>query len=241
MPGNKRIMIKLSGEALAGEKGFGIALDEVMAIARSIGETAALGVEIAIVVGAGNIWRGKLGKGMDRATADHMGMLATTINALGLQDALESHGVATRVQTAVEMRQFAEPYIRRRAMRHLEKGRVVIFACGTGNPYFTTDTAAALRAAEIEAQLILKATRVNGVYTADPEKDPTARMYASISYMDVIQKGLQVMDTTAISLCMENRIPIRVFNMDDKRNILRAATRGDIGTLIAPDVKTEFQ
>ena len=232
MPGNKRIMIKLSGEALAGEKGFGIALDEVMAIARSIGETAALGVEIAIVVGAGNIWRGKLGKGMDRATADHMGMLATVINALALQDALEERLVATRVQTAIEMRQIAEPYIRRRAVRHLEKKRVVIFAAGTGNPFFSTDTTAALRAAEIDAEVILLAKTVDGVYDCDPASNPNAHKFDRLDYLDVLRLGLKVMDSTATSLCMDNGIPIIVFGLESSDNIKKVVLGEKIGTSI---------
>ncbi len=228
----QRVMLKLSGEALAGDKGYGIDPDTLATVASEISRVAKLGVEIGIVVGAGNIWRGRLGTGMDRSTADHMGMLATVINALALQDALENQGVPTRVQTAVEMRQFAEPYIRRRAIRHMEKGRVVVFGCGTGNPYFTTDMAAALRAAEMDAEAILLAKNVDGVYDADPKLVPNAQKFDRISYMDVLNRGLTVMDTTAITLCMDNDIPIRVFALAEPESILRAVMGEALGTIV---------
>ncbi|MBX6350980.1 MAG: UMP kinase [Clostridia bacterium] len=233
-PAYRRIVLKLSGEALAGERGYGIDPAVVDFIAGEVREVAGLGVQVGVVVGAGNIWRGASGaqEGMDRATADYMGMLATTINALALQDGLEKMGVATRVQTAIEMRQIAEPFIRRRAVRHLEKGRVVIFAAGTGNPYFTTDTAAALRAAEIEADVMFKATNEEGVYDADPRTDGAARLLARLTYLDVLRMGLRVMDSTAVSLCMENRIPIVVFNLARRGNIRRAVMGEPIGTRI---------
>ncbi len=231
----KRVVLKLSGEALAGDKGFGIDPEVVDSLAAQIQEVAASGMEIAIVNGGGNIWRGISGsnKGMDRATADYMGMLATIINSLALQDALENRGVPTRVQTAIEMRQIAEPYIRRRAIRHMEKARVVIFAAGTGNPYFSTDTTAALRAAEIEADAILMGKKgVDGVYDCDPAVHPEAVMFTELDYIEVIQRHLNVMDSTAISLCMDNNIPIVVFNIDKPGNILRAASGARIGTLV---------
>ena len=228
----QRVMLKLSGEALAGDKGYGIDPDTLATVASEISRVAKLGVEIGIVVGAGNIWRGRLGTGMDRSTADHMGMLATVINALALQDALENQGVPTRVQTAVEMRQVAEPYIRRRAIRHMEKGRVVVFGCGTGNPYFTTDMAAALRAAEMDAEAILLAKNVDGVYDADPKLVPNAKKFDRISYMDVLNRGLTVMDTTAITLCMDNDIPIRVFALAEPESILRAVMGEALGTIV---------
>lgn len=231
----KRIVLKLSGEALAGTKGFGIDPEVVDSLAAQIQEVVEKGLEVAIVNGGGNFWRGVSGsnKGMDRATADYMGMLATVINSLALQDALEDRGVPTRVQTAIEMRQIAEPYIRRRAIRHMEKARVVIFAAGTGNPYFSTDTTAALRAAEIEADAILMAKKgVDGVYDSDPAKNPNAVMFEELDYIEVIQRQLSVMDSTAISLCMDNHIPIVVFNIDKPGNILRAASGEKIGTLV---------
>ncbi len=228
----KRVMLKLSGEALAGESGFGISPETLDRVGAHIIALSQSGVEVGIVVGAGNFWRGRQGTNMDRTTADHMGMLATTINALGLQDSLERQGASVRVQTAIEMRQFAEPYIRRRAMRHLEKGRIVIFGCGTGNPFFSTDTAAALRAAEIEADAILLAKNIDGVYDADPRKVPDAKRFERISYLEVINRGLAVMDTTAISLCMDNKIPIVVFGLEPPENILRAARGESIGTLL---------
>ncbi|HPU00714.1 MAG TPA: UMP kinase [Bacillota bacterium] len=233
-PAYKRVVLKLSGEALAGEKGFGIDQSVLGSIAAELKELVAAGVQIAIVVGGGNIWRGASAEqaGMDRATADYMGMLATVINAMALQDALERNGVDTRVQSALEMRQVAEPYIRRRALRHLEKGRVVIFAGGTGNPYFSTDTAAALRAAEIEAEVILLAKgKVDAVYDADPLKHPGANRFTELSYLEVIKRGLGVMDATAASLCMDNRIKLVVFGLH-AGNIKRAIMGERIGTLI---------
>lgn len=236
-PRFKRIVLKLSGEALAGPRGYGIDLDVVKMIAEEICETHALGVETAVVVGGGNLWRGVQAQaaGMDRATADYMGMLATIINAMSLQDALEKLGVDTRVQTAIEMREIAEPYIRRRAIRHLEKGRVVIFAGGTGNPYFSTDTAAALRAAEIEAEIILMAKRVDGVYDSDPLSNPSAKRFTHLTYMEVIKRGLGVMDSTAASLCMDNGIPIVVFNLTKKGNVKRVVLGEEIGTQVRGD------
>ena len=221
----KRVMLKLSGEALAGENGFGIDFNIAMNIAKAVKELVDMGIEVGAVVGGGNIWRGRSGEGMDRTTADYMGMLATSINALALQDSLESLGVDTRVQTAIEMKEIAEPYIRRRAMRHLEKGRVVIFGAGTGNPYFSTDTAAALRAAEIEADVILLAKKVDGVYDKDPHKYDDAKKYDELSYIEVLEQGLQVMDSTATSLCMDNNIPILVFALDNPENIKRVVFR----------------
>lgn len=231
-PVYKRIILKLSGEALAGEKGYGIDREILNVIADQIIDIQKMGVEVAVVVGGGNIWRGRSGVGMDRATADYMGMLATVINALALQDILESKDMQTRVQTAIEMRQIAEPYIRRRAIRHLEKGRVVIFACGTGNPYFSTDTTAALRAAEIEAQVILLAKNIDGVYDDDPKSNPNAQKIDHISYIDVLNRGLGVMDATAISLCMDNRIPIVVFGLEHHHNIKSVVLGKRIGTMI---------
>ena len=231
----KRVVLKLSGEALAGDKGFGIDPHVVDALAAQIQKVTESGLEVAIVNGGGNIRRGLSGssKGMDRATADYMGMLATVINSLALQDALENRGVATRVQTAIEMRQVAEPYIRRKAIRHMEKERVVIFAAGTGNPYFSTDTTAALRAAEIEADAILMAKKgVDGVYDSDPRTNPDAKKFDRLNYLDVIQKKLAVMDSTAISLCMDNNIPIIVFNIDGEDNIYRVALGEEIGTVV---------
>ncbi len=233
----KRIMLKISGEALAGEKGFGIDFEITNEIALQIKELVELGVEIGIVVGAGNIWRGRSGDGMDRTTADYMGMMATCINALALQDSLENIGVNTRVQTAIEMKAVAEPFIRRKAMRHLEKGRVVIFAAGTGNPYFSTDTAAALRAAEIEAEVILLAKKVDGVYDKDPHKYNDAKKFDKLTYLNVLERGLQVMDSTATSLCMDNNIPILVFGLDNPKNIKRAILGEEIGTLVSDCTK----
>ncbi len=233
-----RVVLKLSGEAMAGDGGFGISSDMIRSVAKQIAEVIALGVQVAIVVGGGNIWRGVAasGEGMDRAHADYMGMLATVLNALALQDALERMNVVTRVQTSIEMRQVAEPYIRRRAIRHLEKGRVVIFAGGTGNPFFSTDTAAALRAAEIEAEVILMAKNgVDGVYTADPQKDPAAKKYETLNFMDVLSRNLGVMDATATSLCMDNNIPILVFSISERENILRAVRGDAIGTIVRRD------
>ena len=231
----KRVVLKLSGEALAGEKGFGIDPEIVDSIAKQIQDVTECGLQVAVVNGGGNIWRGLSGssKGMDRATADYMGMLATVINSLALQDALENRGVPTRVQTAIEMRQIAETYIRRRAIRHMEKARVVIFAAGTGNPYFSTDTTAALRAAEIEADAILMAKKgVDGVYDSDPAVNPDAKKFDELPYIEVIKRHLSVMDSTAISLCMDNKIPIVVFNIDKPGNILKAALGQKIGTLV---------
>ncbi len=233
-PAYKRIVLKLSGEAIQGKSGYGIDLGVTNSIAQQIKEIHKLKVQIAIVIGGGNIFRGEKAaeKGMDRSTADYMGMLATVINGLALQDALERKGVLTRIQTAIEMRQLAEPYIRRRAIRHLEKGRVVIFVCGTGSPYFTTDTTAVLRAVEIAADVILKATKVNGVYSSDPLKNKRARMYKHLTYIDVLKKGLKVMDATAISLCMENDLPVVVFNLFKKGNIKKVIFGERIGTVI---------
>ena len=235
-PKYKRIVLKLSGEALEGKQGFGIDPDVMLSIARQIKEVKALGCEIAIVIGGGNIFRGLKAateKGMDRSTADYMGMLATVLNGMALQDALERTGVFTRVQTAIEMQELAEPYIRRRAMRHLEKKRVVIFAGGTGNPYFTTDTAAALRATEIGADVILKATKVDGIYTKDPMKTKGAKKFNKMRYIDVLKKGLKVMDATAVSLCMENKMPIVVFNLNKKGNIKRVVMGEKVGTEVS--------
>ncbi len=231
----KRVILKLSGEALAGENNIGIDEDTISDIAGKVKMLNDMGVQIAVVVGGGNFWRGRSSKGMDRTTADHMGMLATVINALAFQDALEKIGVGTRVQTAIEMRQIAEPYIRRRAVRHLEKGRVVIFAAGTGNPYFSTDTTAALRAAEIEAEVILLAKKVDGVYDSDPTLNKNAIKYDKLSYIEVINKGLGVMDSTAASLCMDNKIPILVFDLKSPDNILKIMQGHVIGTIIKED------
>lgn len=234
-PKYKRVVLKLSGEALAGEKGFGINPTVIKSVANQVKELAELGVEVAVVVGGGNIWRGKIGEemGMDRANADYMGMLATVMNSLALQDSLEQEGIETRVQTSIEMRQVAEPYIRRRAIRHLEKKRVVIFAAGTGNPYFSTDTTAALRAAEIEADVILMAkNNVDGVYNADPKLDASAKKYDELSYLDVIKEGLAVMDSTASSLCMDNDIPLIVFSIMENGNIKKAVLGETIGTIV---------
>ena len=230
----RRILLKLSGEALLGDRQYGVDPAVCVFIARQVAEIHGLGVQIGIVVGGGNIFRGLAAsaRGMDRATADYMGMLATVINALALQDALEQLGVVTRVVTAIEMRAVAEPFIRRRAIRHLEKKRVVIFAAGTGNPYFTTDTAAALRAMEIKAEVILKGTKVDGVYTADPMLDPNATKYPTISYLQVLERQLKVMDATAISLCMDNKLPIVVFNLRTPGNIKRAISGEPVGSLV---------
>ncbi|ADQ06661.1 uridylate kinase [Caldicellulosiruptor kronotskyensis 2002] len=230
-PKYKRVILKLSGEALGGEKGFGIDWQVVETICEEIEKVRELGVEVAIVVGGGNFFRGRSAEHIDRATADYMGMLATVINSLALQSILEKRGIPTRVQSAIEMRQIAEPYIRRRAIRHLEKGRVVIFACGTGNPFFSTDTAAALRAAEIDAEAILLAKKVDGVYDSDPKKNPNAKKYDFITYLDVINQRLEVMDSTATSMCMDNEIPILVFELA-KGNILKAVMGENIGTIV---------
>lgn len=230
----QKILLKLSGEALMGDKGYGIDAATVDFMAKEIKQVAAMGVQMSIVIGGGNIFRGVQAslEGMERASADYMGMLATVINALALQNALEKYDLPTRVQSAIEMRELAEPYIRRKAMRHLEKGRIVIFAAGTGNPYFTTDTAAALRAMEIGAEIILKATKVDGVYSSDPVKDPTAKKFTELTYMEVLKKGLKVMDSTAVSLCMDNNLPIVVFNLRGKGNIKKVIEGKSIGTLV---------
>ena len=229
----KRVMLKISGEALSGANGFGFDFEVVGRIAREVKTLVDMGVEVGLVVGGGNIWRGRTGEGMARTTADHMGMLATCINALALQDALEGIGVMTRVQTAIEMKEIAEPFIRRRAVRHLEKGRVVIFGAGSGNPYFSTDTAAALRAAEIEADVILLAKNVDGVYDKDPNKFADAKKYDKLTYMEVIEQGLQVMDTTATTLCMDNNIPILVFGISEEGNIKKVMEGQKIGTIVS--------
>jgi len=231
----KRILLKISGEALAAGQGFGVDPDRVQQIAAELKDLATLGVQIAIVVGGGNFFRGVAGQAreMDRVSADHMGMLATVINALALQDALEKQGVYTRIMSAIEMNQVAEPFIRRRAIRHLEKNRLVIFAAGTGNPYFSTDTAASLRAMEIKADVILKATKVDGIYDADPVLVKDAKMFDQISYMDVLRKGLQVMDSTAISLCKDNNLPIIIFNLNKTGNIKRVVVGEKIGSLVS--------
>ena len=233
----KRVLLKLSGESLCGETSHGIKPDALSSIGSEIKRACDSGVQMGVVVGGGNIWRGEQDRGeaIGRVTADYMGMLATLINALALQDALEQLGVPTRVQTAVEINKLAESYIRRRAIRHLEKGRVVIFAGGTGNPYFTTDTAAALRAVEIEAEVVLKATKVDGVYTADPKKDKTAVRFEHLTFMDSIKRRLKVMDTTALTLCMENRMPVVVFDLAVKGNIARAVAGQKVGTLITTE------
>ena len=233
-PVYKRILVKLSGEALMGGQTFGIDPQMFQMMAREIQEVQALGVEISAVIGGGNIFRGMApsARGMDRVSADHMGMLATVINALALQDALEKLGTHTRVLSAIEMRAVAEPFIRRRAIRHLEKGRVVIFAAGTGNPYFSTDTAAALRAMEIKADIILKGTKVSGIHSADPEKDTNATRFDTITYLEVIEKGLKVMDTTAISLCMDNRLPLIVFDVREPGNMKRVVCGDKLGTMV---------
>ena len=233
-PKYKRVILKLSGEALSGEVGFGLEANVLNSMAQQISELVEAGVEVAIVVGGGNIWRGVTGakRGIDRATADYMGMLATVINSLALQDALEASGVDTRVMTAIEMREVAEPYIKRRAIRHLEKGRVVIFGAGTGNPYFSTDTTAALRAAEMGVDVILMAKKVDGVYDDDPKTNPNAHRFESLKYIDVLNQGLKVMDSTAISLCMDNNIPLIVFDMMTPGNMKRAAMGEKIGTYV---------
>ena len=231
-PKYKRILLKLSGEAMAGAQKNGIDFDTVLTFARAVKECADMGAEIAIVVGGGNFWRGRSSGQMDRTRADHMGMLATAINALGLADALEQLGCEVRVQTGIAMNQVAEPYIRNRAVRHLERGRIVIFGCGTGNPFFSTDTAAALRAAEIDADIIFKASMVDGVYDSDPKKNPDAVKFDRLTYLDVLNKDLKVMDSTAATLCMDNNIPILVFNLEDPKNIVRAVVGEPIGTVV---------
>ena len=233
-PKYKRVILKISGEALAGDLGYGIDPQILLSIAQQLREVSAMGVQIAMVVGGGNIWRGLSGsdKGIERATADYMGMLATVINSLALQAVMEQNDVQTRVQTAIEMREVAEPYIRRRAIRHLEKGRVVIFAAGTGNPYFSTDTTAALRAAEMEADVILMAKKVDGVYDCDPKYNDGAKRYSSLTYLEVLNKNLGVMDSTAVSLCRDNNIPLVVFDLTKPGNIYRAVMGEDIGTIL---------
>ena len=233
-PSFTRVLLKLSGESLAGDQGYGIDPQTITTIAREIRDVVDQGVQLALVIGGGNIFRGLAAssKGMDRASADYMGMLATMINSLAMQDALEKVGVATRVQSAIAMAEVAEPYIRRRAMRHLEKGRVVIFGAGTGNPYFTTDTAASLRAMEIGADVILKGTKVDGVYSADPKKDPDAVKLPTLTYIDVLKRGLQVMDATATSLCMDNKLPIIIFDLTTEGNIKKVISGEEIGTIV---------
>ena len=228
----KRVLLKLSGEALAGENKTGLSPEVLSDITSQVKDLKDLGVEVAIVVGGGNFWRGKYGHNMEKTTSDYMGMLATTINALALQDALEAEGMYTRVQTAIEMREIAEPYIKRKATKHLEKGRIVIFACGTGNPFFTTDTCAALRAAEIDAEVILVAKTIDGVYSADPKVDPNAVKYDEISYSDILSKDLRVMDLTATTLCKDNNIPLIVFAMNEKGNMVKAVKGEKVGTLV---------
>ncbi len=234
-PVYKRILLKLSGEVLAGRQGHGIDFDTVQKICAAVKECSDMGVEIGLVVGGGNFWRGRSSGEMDRTRADHMGMLATVMNSLALADALEQLDVPVRVQTAIAMQQIAEPYIRNRAIRHLEKGRVVIFGCGTGNPFFTTDTAAALRAAEIDADIIFKATNVDGVYDRDPNKFDDAVKFDTLSHFDILQKDLNVMDSTAASLCKDNNIPILVFNLDNPSNIVDAVLGKNIGTIVKED------
>ena len=236
-PKYKRVLLKLSGESLAGTRTHGIDFDTVLSICRPIRDVSRMGVQIGIVVGGGNFWRGRSSGKMDRTRADHMGMLATTINALGVADALEQLGLDVRVQTAIAMQQIAEPYIRNRAVRHLEKGRVIVLGCGTGNPFFSTDTAAALRAAEIDADIILKATMVDGVYDSDPRKNPNAVKFDEITYLDVLNKNLRVMDSTAAALCRENHIPILVFSISDPENIVRAVCGEKIGTIVKEELQ----
>ncbi len=228
----KRILLKISGEAIAGDKKHGIDVETIGRICDKIVEVSKLGVQISIVVGGGNFWRGKYGHQMERTTSDYMGMLATAMNGLALQDALEARGAYTRMQTAIEMREIAEPYIKRKAIKHLEKGRIVIFACGTGNPYFSTDTAAALRAAETDAEVILLAKTIDGVYSADPKEDETATKYDEITYLDILNKDLKVMDSTATSLCRDNKIPLIVFGIDEPDNIVKIVKGEKIGTIV---------
>lgn len=239
-PAYKRVVIKISGEALAGSNGFGVSGETISRVAEQIISVVKLGVEVGIVIGAGNIWRGRQGTNMDRSTADHMGMLATVINSLAMQDALEHKGYKTRVMTAIAMNEIAEPYIRRKAMSHLDKKLIVIFACGTGNPFFSTDTTAALRAAEIEADVVLMAKNIDGVYDCDPRKNPDAKRYKSIRYMDVLEKGIQVMDSTATSLCMDNNIPLKLFALNGEESILKAVCGCGNGTTVSNEVETEF-
>jgi uridylate kinase len=230
----KRILLKLSGEAIGGASGFGIDVDQAESIASRVKTVHGMGVQVAVVLGAGNLWRGKQGleRGMDRSTADYMGMMGTIMNSMVLMDALERIGVLTRVMSAIEMRSVAEPYIRRRAIRHLEKGRVVILGAGTGNPFFSTDTAAALRGSEIDADVVIKATKVDGIYDADPSKVPDAKKFARLSYIDYLNRRLQVMDSTAVSLCMDNKLPILVLNLWDPQALLRALQGEEVGTLL---------
>lgn len=237
-PMYKRVVLKLSGEALAGDAGYGIDQAMLNHVAEQVQDVRDLGIDVLVVVGGGNIWRGIAGskQGLERATADYMGMLATVMNSLALQNALESIGIDTRVQSAIEMRQMAEPYIRRKAIRHLEKGRVVIFAAGTGNPYFSTDTTAALRAAELDAEVILMAKKVDGVYSADPKTDPTAVKYDTLSFKEVLDKELKVMDSTAASLCKDNKIPIVVFNINEKGNARKAVLSENVGTIVGGEI-----
>ena len=232
VPKYKRVLLKLSGEALSGEQGFGLNFDIVNRVCEAIKECADAGAQIAIVVGGGNFWRGRTSGSMDRTRADHMGMLATTINSLALADSLEQLGCPVRVQTAIAMHEIAEPYIRNKAVRHLEKGSVVVFGCGTGNPFFSTDTASALRALEIDADIIFKASMVDGVYDSDPKKNPNAVKYDTLSFMDVLNRDLKVMDSTAASLCNDNNLPILVFNLEDPQNIVRAIAGENIGTIV---------
>ena len=229
----KRILLKLSGEALAGERKNGVDAETLGKICDKIKEIVEMGVQVSIVVGGGNFWRGRYGHQMERTTSDYMGMLATTINGLALQDALEARNIFTRLQTAIEMREIAEPYIKRKAIKHLERGRVVIFSCGTGNPYFSTDTGAALRAAETDAEVILLAKTIDGVYSADPKEDPNAKKYDEISYLEILNQNLKVMDSTAASLCKDNNIPLVVFGIDDPENIVRIIKGEKIGTFIS--------
>ena len=231
-PKYKRVILKISGEALEGEKNFGISEDMLKKVAEQIREVHDMGVQVAIVVGGGNFWRGRTSKNMDRSTADYMGMLATVINAMALQDAFETIGIPTRVQTAIEMKEVAEPYIRRKAVNHLEKGKVVIFGAGTGNPFFSTDTTAALRAAEIDADIILLAKKIDAVYSADPEKDSNAIRYEALTHQEVLEKGLEVMDSTAASLCRDNNIDIHVFELAKEGNVMKAICGDKIGTVI---------
>ncbi len=235
-PKYKRIILKLSGEALAGEKGFGIDNDTVDKVALEIKKLIDMGVQVGVVIGGGNFWRGRSSEEMDRSTADYMGMMATVINSLGIQEAVERHGMNSRVMSAIEMRQISEPYIRRKAIKHLENGRVVIFAAGTGSPFFSTDTAAALRAAEIDAEVILLAKKVDAVYDSDPLENPEAKSFDRLTFKEVFDRGLRVMDTTAITMCRENNIPIHVFGLKDTANIVRAISGEELGTII----KEEF-
>ena len=234
-PKYKRVLLKLSGEALAGEKKFGLDYSVISPICRAIKECVDMGAQIAVVVGGGNFWRGRSSGAMDRTRADHIGMLGTTMNALAVADALEETGAVVRVQTAIAMQEVAEPYIRNRAVRHLEKGRVVIFGCGTGNPFFSTDTAASLRAAEIEADIVLKATMVDGVYDKDPHKFPDAVKFDTLTFTDVLTKNLAVMDSTAASMCKDNGLPLLVFNLADPQNIVKAVRGDKVGTLVLPE------